>query len=389
MAPRARKSLGGSKRVASGLATSASSPEQPTKRPTPSVSADGATSPAVVGELPSSASVPVGRPAAKAGASSASADGVTSATIRWRPKSTQGDLSNADLADLIRHVRCALPAGLRIAGVAAPQDIADAQPLHIAAEVAPDGIKSYKERWVPANCALSLKQTNLYEAGGSLLWVDPDLHSEIPRERPAWKVVLDFATAFFKVPDSMAGPGGVTLRLAGGTGHKGTHTRILFPIALECYLDEEPARLAVAYPTKVNLLSGHAMVYAWYISMWQALSSGDTRSVIILWETALTTTIRLRVESDLARLCLATMFLSEKYIAAAHGMTDSFVTFADKLAVVTSTWPAGRCRHLCFRKGPPLPSFSCPFALAQHAAHQSWSWTDGPALRTNGGGEGR
>lgn len=79
-----------------------------------------------------------------------------------------------------------------------------------------------------------------------------------------------------------------------------------------------------------------ALRAAWYSAVAQALPSKDALLTDAL-EAALTTTIRLRVESDTAMLCILGMSLSEnKNKAAQRGMTDTFLTSADKVAIITA-----------------------------------------------------
>ena len=39
-------------------------------------------------------------------------------------------------------------------------------------------LSNYKEVWTPANCKTSVATTGMYEAGGSLLWLDPGFQGE-------------------------------------------------------------------------------------------------------------------------------------------------------------------------------------------------------------------
>ena len=101
---------------------------------------------------------------------------------------------------------------------------------------------------MPARCLHAIQSTGLYEAGGNLLWVDPQLTWDngytIPREEPSWALVTQYAEAFFTAA-AVAGstlsptpggvspgtPGGVSPGATGGvsTGQERGRARLLFP----------------------------------------------------------------------------------------------------------------------------------------------------------------
>ena len=75
-------------------------------------------------------------------------------------------------------VHAELPSVLREMGLLKQdEDLFATKPLDIAKSSAGD-ISSYKEAWKPANCVLSCKQSGFYEAGGSGLWIDPEVTHE-------------------------------------------------------------------------------------------------------------------------------------------------------------------------------------------------------------------
>lgn len=65
---------------------------------------------------------------------------------------------------------------LKLAGVVANQGLDQFTPLSLPkAEDTKSGTANYKEPWVAEHCAASCARAGMYEAGGSLFWVDPEV----------------------------------------------------------------------------------------------------------------------------------------------------------------------------------------------------------------------
>ena len=177
-------------------------------------------------------------------------------------------------------------------------------------------LTSYKEPWVPWNCVQSLKQSKCYEAGGNVCWLDPELASEylIPNPTPSWSWVLDCARQNFK-------------EFEGGTGGK----RIMFPIGLSAYWQEDPRVLDTGVPCGAVPLGAHGFIYGWYVAVFLAMDEADTQRVARLYEAALTTTITLYAQCDLPTLALHAMHFSEVVRHGSQVLVDSFLTFAQKV----------------------------------------------------------
>ena len=84
-------------------------------------------------------------------------------------------------------------------------------------------------------------------------------------------------------------------------------------------------------PSKVNLVAGHPLLFAWYWSAGLALRDNDLVRVRALWQCALSCTIRVRLSSEPQELIVATIRISEKYTGFQKGMTDNFVTWSKKV----------------------------------------------------------
>ena len=192
-------------------------------------------------------------------------------------------------------------------------DLSKHVPLRISDK---DEISSYKQPWVPENCFTSVQKSGLYEAGGSLFWIDPELGEyHLPAEDPSWAWVHDAAVDLFKPYD-----------------HNG-HLRIRFPIALPTCLRRGVRVAKNEYPHGGALvpLSGHAFIYAWYVAAFKALDANDLPRVVQLFECALTVTATMWVDVAEDVLVIESIKGSEIARQASKVLVDSFVTFAEKV----------------------------------------------------------
>lgn len=229
-----------------------------------------------------------------------------------------------------------------------PTGIVGAAPLRIdsAGGKGAGGQKSmegYKESWCVENCCTSIKRTGLYEAGGNLAWVDTSLGTAgtpedvLFREEPGWSVIRDYADQFFSesaatagVSAATAGVSAASAAAAAAAGVSAVTSRLLFPgEALDTFV-RSAADVEKSMPSKVTLIGGHAMVWAWYYAVARAVKSSNNVLIGLLWQCALTCTIRVRVETDNKKILLAAVRLSESYISHEKGMSDTFVGWADK-----------------------------------------------------------
>jgi hypothetical protein len=176
----------------------------------------------------------------------------------------------------------------------------------------------------------SVETTSMYEAGGNLLWADMNLgaasrNSEhVINEEPSMQQVIDYAEQFFT--------------LKGGGVSPSMQLSLVYPDVLETVVADVNALFSggapsagKTLPSKVNLVAGHPLLFAWYWSAGLALRDNDLVRVRALWQCALSCTIRVRLSSDPKELIVATMQISEKYTGFQKGMTDNFVTWSKKV----------------------------------------------------------
>ena len=215
---------------------------------------------------------------------------------------------------LIPWLRQELPAHLKRLGLTSGEAVAAVSPLVIRASTESSALSSYKEVWTPANCKVAIASTGMYEAGGSLMWLDPGFVGEfvsLLHAEPAWSVVADYQKEYFS--------------------HKACHGkgRLVFPCGLEAYsLDE--SRDWSTMPSSLCLLGGQAIVFAWYLAAARAMVTSDDTMLRELWQAALTCTIQLKITTSASKLALSAMELSERYISFAE-MSDTFPHCAVKV----------------------------------------------------------
>ena len=229
---------------------------------------------------------------------------------------------------VLPYVKTNLPIALRSLNMQVPDDLCQVEPLQIQGEPG-HGLSNFKEVWRPANCQTSITSTGLYEASGNLMWLDMMIAGghELPLQEPVWSVVLEYVDDFFS-------------EAAVDSNKEQYNSRLVFPLTLEGYAKQEEqlyaggaGNVGKTYPTKVTLLIGHAVVLAWYYAMAVALKDNNVALIKLLWQAALTVTIRVRLSSSVETLLRASMMESEKF-KGFEKMSDNLLTFADKFALL-------------------------------------------------------
>ena len=196
-------------------------------------------------------------------------------------------------------------------------DVRCAEPLVIAGA---QGLQSFKEAWVPKNALASCRSVGMYEAGGNLLWIDPEVavgSTEIPSEDPAWHAVCRMAQA-----------------LSEPTVFENGKKRIRLTVTLSCARRAGLVGMSgESYPSggALVLLGGHGVLWSWYVAMAQALKNGETDLVKMLYECALTTTLCMWTTTESRVLALESIRLSENIRTVGLLSVDNFIVFAKKI----------------------------------------------------------
>ena len=283
--------------------------------------------------------VPIVRPTAS------TAGAAASAWPRWEDPGDEGASmvnTHQTMKALVPWLRQELPAVLANFGLtAAAQAVEKFCPLAIEAvaassDLSSSALSSYKETWNPANCKVAIESASMYEAGGNLMWLDPGFVGEaaaLLHPEPAWGTVVRYREQYFS-RKACVKPADADASSNVGQSTSASLGRILFPCVLEAYSDDA-ARDWSQMPTSMRLLGGQAIVLAWYLAAGRAMLERDDDLLKMLWQAALTCTIRVQAAQSLAptisQVAWASLELSEKYVSFVE-MADTFIHWAAKVA---------------------------------------------------------
>ena len=216
-------------------------------------------------------------------------------------------------------VHAELPSVLRDMGLLKQdEDLFATKPLDIATSSAGD-VSSYKEAWKPANCVLSCNQSGFYEAGGSGLWIDPEVTHEgtLPFADCGWDALVQAGTTQF-VPGE----------------HNGVE-RIRYPVTMSCWWRSGVLGLPKdGFPSGMVPLGGKPFLWAWYLEMFRAIDKDDQARIKKLYECISTVTILMFTTDNQEKVCEESMKMSETVRINKKVVSDSFVTFARKVLML-------------------------------------------------------
>ena len=193
------------------------------------------------------------------------------------------------------------------------------EPLNIKESINEADMASYQSPWDDGQCKAALRSTGLYQAGGNLMWLNPNPHSQCVSPPLCWAQVRELQKNLFE-------PSGEKAKLT-------TCGRIIFPQTLHAYVTDmvQLECAAAAGESQFPLLGGQGLLMAWWASMFEALHVGVDQQVAVLWQCALTTTIQLRLLPDVVKLMKASTQVSESLKMQAMHLTDTFPSFVAKL----------------------------------------------------------
>ena len=223
----------------------------------------------------------------------------------------------------------------------AVKDVSQASPLELPqADTSADRTKarkvmpgtSYKEMWRKSNARLSLTKNSVYEAGGSALWAS---------FCPADKVSPSATEA--DPSDILAGDVGTWHQLQTACGlfkpSVEQPSRMMWPVTLQvaCRSIDEVCPPDTEYPKTLKLLCNHVVLGAWWIKMYEALQASDDNMVAMLWECALTCTIRVTLWVSDVHVVKIAMSAAEES-RTLEELNEDLVTFAYRLGTVTKQY---------------------------------------------------
>ena len=94
------------------------------------------------------------------------------------------------------------------------------------------------------------------------------------------------------------------------------------------------------FPGNIALVCGTPTLWAMYLKFFQAMQTRDFRLLRLLWQCALTCTIRVRTGDSVKEVLLDTIRISETIELRKKGCTDTFMVFCDKLQLLKKQDPS-------------------------------------------------
>ena len=210
---------------------------------------------------------------------------------------------------------------------------------------------SYKEMWQNDNALSSLATTSLYEAGGSIYWVDLLARDSLTEDMSGATISqVQNAMSLFST------------RLC-------KDDRLIYPAVLDVFVgalaelprasekrpepaegpnakskQKAPGPDAAKYPRSLTLIAGHTVLYAYWFALYQALQEATAHpaGVDALLQAGLTVTLRCHLippeeRHRVARIALGT----SETLRTLEAAGETFLMFCDRLIVLTKGWAEG------------------------------------------------
>ena len=215
------------------------------------------------------------------------------------------------------------------------------QPLTIrAATPAVRELMSYKHPWTPDEAAQSLALTGRYEAGGNIMWLNPfttvvnalagsltcSEAANAAGPAPTWESVHRMADQFRVSQD----PASTRVE----TGRVAKEKRLLFRAPVQVHAPTLDTLTKPSFPGTLELVSGHVMLYGWYLAVFEALDAGGPAADewnYMLWQAGLTVSIHAQVVTNPADLAALSLKASNDVFLWERACGDSFPSFALKI----------------------------------------------------------
>ena len=200
------------------------------------------------------------------------------------------------------------------------KQLSDVNPLAWDANIARASARTFKEMWDCGHAAGSLQANSLYEAGGSLFWLQPLPEPTQVSGHVSWANVVKGLTLLN--PKKMQGGG----------------SRILWPFCLETSAKEYQVTKD-KYPVGLQLLHGHAVVFSWWLDMYQALMDTNQVKIGQLIECALCATVQVRLLNTPADIAAASIEAAAQTWELDSCLSEPFHIFALKLGPILESIP--------------------------------------------------
>lgn len=135
---------------------------------------------------------------------------------------------------------------------------------------------NFREQWRPENCHRSVESAGMYEAGGSLFWLEPIVSlggwssDEAMLEEPSWWDVFEAHSVM--CPE-------VSVK-----------ERLYFGDPFLAFTSVSPD--GVRFPANLRVMRGLVLLHAWYVAMLKAIQSRNLERIEALTVMALTVSVR-------------------------------------------------------------------------------------------------
>ncbi|CAE6961854.1 unnamed protein product [Symbiodinium sp. CCMP2592] len=106
------------------------------------------------------------------------------------------------------------------------------------------------------------------------------------------------------------------------------NNEILWPLTVYCLMSTPPD--VDAYPMTMFCISGHGLVFAWYVAMFKALEAADLGYIRQLWRCGLSASITLHWTSVPRQILMVALSASENY-GSAEDLVETFPVFAQRV----------------------------------------------------------
>ena len=197
-------------------------------------------------------------------------------------------------------------------------------------------IVNFKETWCAGHAVACLKECGLYEAGGSIFWIDLLSRGDINGHDCTVKQVMEARSCFdiaYCKDERLIYPAVLDVFVRNITDIPG-------PKAPKEKEDKAPTN---PYPKSLTLLTGHTILYAYWASLYSAFQDANSGRVTMLVQAGLTCTVRVHLlngegwEARMSRIALA----SAQILRALESATDNILTFSDRLTTIVKAYPKG------------------------------------------------
>ncbi|CAE7754589.1 CRK3 [Symbiodinium sp. CCMP2592] len=184
---------------------------------------------------------------------------------------------------------------------------------------------NFREQWRPENCQRSIQSSSMYEAGGSLFWLEPIVSlggwtsGEAMLEEPSWWDVYHAI--------SVTCPEDISVK-----------ERLYFGDPFLTFTTVSPD--GVRFPANLRVMRGLVLVHAWYVTMLKAIQCQNLERIEALSIMALTVSVRVyhdQKDKLVSFFVLKSLQNSEKSKVAS--VCDSFQMWAKKLCLLLKEIP--------------------------------------------------